>query len=114
MQLPNQALQKVEAQRLSKAVEGYTKGDYTIRVTRNTEESVEGFVKNGDGIEYAVSLTPHRVFCSCKDSMFRHTVCKHATVLALYVIRNPQLKEKKEARPYNLNLVKTRKGFASA
>lgn len=90
MQLANQALQKVEAGRLGKAVEGYTKGDYTIRVTRNTEEAVEGFVKNGDGVEYSVTLTPHRVFCSCKDSIFRHTVCKHAAVLALHVIRNPQ------------------------
>jgi len=90
MQLATHTLAKVETGRLSKAVDGYTKGLCDIRVTRNTEESVEGFVKNGDNIEYSVALTPHRVFCSCKDSMFRHTICKHATVLALHVIRHPQ------------------------
>lgn len=89
MQLATHTLSQVEASRLQKAVEGYVAGAFTIRVTRSTEEAIEGFVTNGDSVEYSIAITPHRVFCSCRDSMFRHQVCKHATVLALHVIRTP-------------------------
>ena len=64
-------------------------------------------MKNGDNVEYSVVLTPSRTFCSCKDSMFRHTVCKHATALALHTIRNPQV-ARKEEQPVNLTLGKMR------
>lgn len=87
--LATQTLGKVEAGRLQKAVEGYTSGAFTVRLTRNEEEALEGFITNGDGAEYSVAITPRRTFCSCKDSMFRHSTCKHAVVLALHVIRNP-------------------------
>lgn len=90
MQLATHTLAHVEAQRLQKAVDGYVSGAFTIRVTRNTEDAIEGFVTNGDKVEYSVAITPHRMFCSCKDSMFRHKICKHSVALALHVIRNPQ------------------------
>src|SRR5262249_41312717 len=107
-------LATVEKGRLAKAVEGYATGAYSITLAAQSEQEIRGFVANGDGKEYGVVLTPERAFCSCKDSMFRHTTCKHAVVLALHVIRTPKGEEKEEtaeAKPYNLSLVKARKGF---
>jgi hypothetical protein len=64
------------------------------------------------GTEYGVVLTPKRAFCSCKDSLVRHTICKHAVILALHVIRTPQTEaEMAVTRPVNLSLGKIRKGF---
>src|ERR1041385_5704506 len=98
-------LATVEPQRLLKATEGLVNGAFTITVTRSEEDSLEGFVKNGDNVEYAVAITPARVFCSCKDSMFRHSICKHSVALMLYAIRNPQVTKKGETAP-NLKLGK--------
>src|SRR5262249_24832496 len=91
-------LATAEPGRLLKATEGIAAGAYTITVTGQSEAEVSGFVANGDGKQYGVVLTAARAFCSCPDSMFRHTVCKHAVVLALHAIRNPQT-EAAEERP---------------
>lgn len=106
-------LAQVEPSRLQKAVEGFVSGVYTITPTGQTETEVRGFVANGDGMQYGVVLTEGRAFCSCKDSMFRHSICKHAVVLALHVIRAPKAEAEAE-RPFNLQLGKARKGFAFA
>lgn len=106
-------LATVEKGRLAKAVEGYTAGAYSITVTGQSEAEVSGFVANGDGQQYGVVLTPDRVFCSCKDSIFRHTTCKHAVVLSLHVIRTPR-EAKAEERPVSLKLGKVRPGFVFA
>jgi predicted nucleic acid-binding Zn finger protein len=112
--LTHSILATVEKGRLQKAVEGLVSGAYTITVTGQSEAEVSGFVANGDGTQYGVVLTEARAFCSCPDSMFRHTVCKHAAGLALHVIRTPRAETVEEVRPVNLSLVKTRKGFAFA
>ena len=110
--LTQSVLAKVEPGRLAKTVEGYTAGAYAVTLAAQSDAEIRGFVANGDGQEYGVVLTPDRAFCSCKDSMFRHTTCKHAVVLALHVIRTPKAEEKEaEERPVNLSLVKARKGF---
>jgi hypothetical protein len=75
---------------------------------------VRGFVANGDGTQYGVVLTEGRAFCSCKDSMFRHTICKHAVVLALHVIRSPKAETEEEARPVNLKLGKMRPAWVAS
>jgi len=105
-------LATVEPQRLLKATEGFVSGAYTITVTGQREAEVSGFVANGDGQEYGVVLTHGRAFCSCPDSMFRHTTCKHAVILALHVIRTP--KAEAEQRPVSLKLGKARPGFVFA
>jgi hypothetical protein len=111
-------LVKVEKGRLYKAVEGLASGAYTITVTGQGEAEVRGFVANGDGREYGVVLTRGQAFCSCKDAIYRRSVCKHAVALALSVIRNPQVQEARaEGRPAaestpDLRLVKTRPGWA--
>jgi hypothetical protein len=121
--LTTQILATVEPMRLLKATEGLVSGAYTITVLAQSEAEIRGFVKNGDGIEYAVELTPARAFCSCKDAMFRHTTCKHAVALALYAIRHPQTGAKPQEEPteppagwigetWNLTLTRTRPGFA--
>ena len=108
-------LAKVEPGRLAKAVEGYTADDYLITFVSQSDTEIRGFVANGNGKEYGVVLTEARAFCSCPDSMFRHTICKHAVVLALHVIRTPKGEAKEEEeQPVDLNLVKTRTGFAFA
>src|SRR5215813_11419065 len=113
--LTHSILAAVEKGRLAKAVEGYTAGAYAITLTGQTEAEVSGFVVNGDGTQYGVVLTEDRTFCSCPDAMYRKSVCKHAVLLALYVIRTPKTEEKEqtgtEEKSYNLTLVKTRKGF---
>lgn len=109
-----QILAAVEAGRLQKAVDGLVKGAYAITLASQTEEEIRGFVANGDGKQYGVVLSEGQAFCSCPDAMYRKGICKHAVALALYTIRNPQGKAepKEEAKPYNLSLAKTRKGFA--
>jgi uncharacterized Zn finger protein len=104
-------LATVEPGRLQKAVEGLVSGAYAITVTGQSEAEVSGFVANGDGTQYGVVLTAARAFCSCPDAMFRHTVCKHAVVLALHVIRTPKGETKAEERPVNLKLGKVRPGW---
>jgi len=107
-------LAKVEPGRLQKAVEGLVSGAYSITVTGQSEAEVSGFVANGDGQQYGVVLTEARAFCSCPDSIYRKSLCKHSVILALHVIRTPKAEAVEEERPVNLNLVKTRKGFAFA
>ena len=105
-------LAKVDPGRLQKAVEGLVSGAYTITVTGQSEAEVRGFVTNGDGKQYGVVLTEEHAFCSCPDAMYRKAVCKHATVLALHVIRTPKMEANEEEQPVNLKLGKVRKGFA--
>lgn len=109
-------LAKVEAGRLQKAVEGVVSGAYRITVAQQTETEVRGFITNGDGREYGVVLSEGQAFCSCKDAMYRHGICKHAVALALYTIRNPktEAKEEETPKPVNLKLAKARPGFAFA
>ena len=73
-------LEKVEGQRLQKAVEGLVSGAYTITVTEQSETEIRGFVANGDGKQYGVVLSEGQAFCSCPDAMYRKVVCKHARV----------------------------------
>jgi predicted nucleic acid-binding Zn finger protein len=114
-----QVLAKVEGQRLQKAVEGLVRGAYRITVVLQSEAEVRGFVANGDGKEYGVVLSKGQGFCSCKDAIYRKSICKHAVALALYVIRNPEPQSEAEeeataTKPVNLKLTKTRPGFAFA
>jgi hypothetical protein len=88
--IATQVLAKVEAQRLQKAVEGLVSGAYAITLASQSETELRGFVTNGDGTQYGVVLTEGQAFCSCKDAIYRKGICKHAVVLALYAIRNPQ------------------------
>lgn len=112
-------LAKVETGRLQKAVEGLVAGAYTIVPTSQTEAEIRGFVTNGDGKEYGVVLTEAKAFCSCRDAMFRHGVCKHAVILALHAIRNPQAEAtpvaeaKEERAPVDLRLAKVRAEWSS-
>ena len=111
-------LAQVEPGRLAKAAEALAANTYAIRFTRQHETEIRAFIANGDGREYGCTLTAHGAFCSCPDSMYRHTLCKHAALLALAVIRAPKAEEPthadstEEPQTYNLTLVKTRKGFA--
>jgi len=93
-----QVLAKVEAGRLGKAVEGLVSGAYKVTVTEQGETEIRGFVANGDGKEYGVVLAEGQAFCSCKDTMYRKGICKHAVALALYTIRSPQAPEPQTAR----------------
>jgi hypothetical protein len=50
---------------------------------------VRAFVPGLGGSSYAVVLTPRGSYCSCKDAMYRATICKHAVLLALLALRAP-------------------------
>jgi hypothetical protein len=108
-------LQQVEPSRLLKATEGLVHNAYQITVTEQSEAELRGFVMNDDGKEYGVVLTEAKAFCSCRDAMFRHAVCKHAVILALHTIRNPQTEAEAQdetPRPFNLKLAKVRPSAA--
>ena len=107
-------LATVEKGRLAKAAESYAAGAYDVTLASQSDAEIRGFVASGDGKQYGLVLTPERVFCSCPDSIFRHTVCKHAVVLALHVIRTPKEEAIEEARPVSLKLGKVRQGFVFA
>ena len=92
-------IQSVDSQRLQRAVNAYSSGDYTITVTNHDEQGVWGYLKNGSSTEYGVVLTEKELFCSCPDRMYRHLVCKHMVVLALHTLRTlPQEKVAEEKR----------------
>src|SRR5713226_10489255 len=119
MHVATTILAKVDGQRLQRAVDGLVSGTYTITLTGQSEQEIRGFVANGDGKEYGVVLSEGHAFCSCKDAMYRKVVCKHAVALALHAIRNQRTEQPaaptepaEEPAPYDLKLVKTRKGFA--
>src|SRR5262245_12380548 len=96
-------LAKVEPGRLLRATEGLVHGTYEVTVTEQSEKEIAGFVTHDEGPRYATVLTADRVYCSCPDAMFRHSICKHAVVLALHVIRTPQGEAVvEEPRPMNL------------
>ena len=87
MSVATAVLAKVEAGRWQKAVEAWASGAYTISITGQSEQEVRGFVANGDGKEYGVTLAEGRSFCGCRDHMFRGGICKHMLALALHVTR---------------------------
>src|SRR5215831_2203215 len=88
-------LQQVSPDRLQKAVNALAESSMSITLTRQTPPEVRALLKNGDGFEYGITLTEALTTCSCKDSLYRGTICKHAAAVALYVLRGPQ--PKKEA-----------------
>jgi len=102
-------LAKADGKRLEKAVSGFVSGAYEVTVTRRSEGEIRGFVKNGDGKEYGVALTEgEQGFCSCKDALYRGVTCKHAVILALYVIRHPQEQPLEGEHKPDLRLAKVR------
>ena len=67
-------------------------------------------MNNGTGKEYGVTLTETDVFCSCPDALYRGVTCKHATALALVILRMPQEEPTEERKP-DLKLAKVRQGY---
>jgi uncharacterized Zn finger protein len=77
-------------------------------------------VKKGNDKEYGCTVTAAGAFCSCPDALYRGGICKHAVVLALYVVRNPlhdladqTQTQPEEQRPYNLKLGRVSPNFVS-
>ena len=85
-------LARVEDQKFHKAVEGIRNGAYQMTITRRTPEEVRGFVKKNDGKEYGCTITEVGAWCSCPDALYRGGICKHAVVLALDVLRTPEIR----------------------
>src|SRR5262245_13130669 len=94
-------LQHVTVDRLQKAVTALAEGSLTITLTGQTADEIRALVKNGEGKEYGVVLTETKVFCSCADALYRGSICKHATTLALALLRG-EIKEAKSARTIHL------------
>jgi hypothetical protein len=103
--ITTQILAKVDNNRLQRAVDGVASNAYTIILAHQDEHEIRGFVANGDGHDYGVVLSEGQAFCGCKDSVYRKVVCKHATALALYAIRNPYEGRQAERKP-SLKLAK--------
>src|SRR5262245_51319115 len=80
-------LQQVSTDRLQKAVNALADGSLQMTLTRTTENEIRALVKNGDGQEYGCTLTETLTTCSCKDALYRGSVCKHVTTVALHLLR---------------------------
>jgi uncharacterized Zn finger protein len=110
--IANHTRARVDTDRLQRGVEGLASGAYAITVTRFTDDEISAQVANGDGKSYPVTLTAIRSFCGRSDSQFRGKTCKHATALALYVIRTPKTAMQVEMpSPPDLTLKKQRPGW---
>ncbi len=72
-----------------------------MTLTRQTEAEIRALVKNGEAKEYGVTLTEAGVFCSCPDALYRGSICKHPTTLALAVLRG-EMQEAKSTRTIHL------------
>ena len=96
-------LQQVSIDRLQRAVTALADGSLTMTLTRQTEAEIRALVKNNEGKEYGVTLTEAGVFCSCPDALYRGSICKHATTLALAILRG-EIKEAKSTRTIHLAL----------
>ena len=94
-------LRQVTTDRLQRAVTALADGSLTMRLTRQTEAEIRALVKNGETKEYGVTLTEAGVFCSCPDALYRGSICKHATTLALAVLRG-EMQEAKSTRTIHL------------
>src|SRR5262245_29962858 len=84
-------LQQVSIDRLQKAVALLAEGSVTVTLTRQTETEIRALVKNGEGKEYGVTVIETGAFCSCPDALYRRVPCKHGALLALSVLRRPQV-----------------------
>src|SRR5262245_52798334 len=94
-------LQHVSTDRLQKAINALVEGSLTMTLTRQTGDEIRALVRNGEGKEYGVTLTEAQVFCSCPDALYRGSICKHATTLALAMLRG-DVKEAKSTRTIHL------------
>jgi len=105
-------LQHVSTDRLQRAVNALSDASLTVTLTRQTEREIRALVKNGDDKEYGVTIVETGVFCSCPDALYRGVACKHATVVALFVLRLPQEQQPQEAdhKP-DLKLTRVRPGY---
>lgn len=87
-------LRQVSLDRLQRAVNAVVENTASVTLTRTTDTEIRALVRNGEGHEYGVTLTEASVFCSCRDALYRGQVCKHATLLALMLLRTiPPTKE---------------------
>jgi hypothetical protein len=85
-------LKHVLSDRLQRAVYGFADSRLAVALTRQSDSEIRALVKNGNGSEYGITLTEAITTCSCKDSLYRGTVCKHAVTVALHVLRTSQPK----------------------
>ena len=92
-------LQHVSLDRLQKAAEGLATHTYTITLTHTSEREMRGFVANGEGKQYGAVPSEGQSFCSCPDSMYRQTTCKHQVALALSALRQPEAREEPASPP---------------
>ena len=76
-------LRETTPDRHQKAVQGLRDGTLTVTLTRQTDAEIRALVRNGDGIEYGVTLTNAGAFCSCKDALYRGVTCKHALAVCI-------------------------------
>src|SRR5215470_5659808 len=105
-------LQQVSIERLQKAVALLAEGSFMITLTRQTETEIRALVKNGETKEYGVTLTETGAFCSCPDALYRGVACKHATVVALFVLRLPREPQPAgEDHKPDLKLTRVRSGY---
>jgi SWIM zinc finger len=80
-------LRSASPERHQLAVRGLRDGTLSITIACRTEQEIRALVKNGDGLEYGVNLSDRGNFCSCKDALYRGTICKHQIALCVHVLQ---------------------------
>ena len=92
-------MQQVSLERLQRAVCGLADGSITVSLTRQSERELRALVTNGDSKEYGVTITETLTTCSCKDALYCGEICKHATAVAVHVLRSAPATLEKPASP---------------
>ena len=69
------------------AVRGLRDGTLKITIAHQSETELRAIVKNGEDVEYGVTLSDRGNFCSCKDALYRGATCKHQLALCVFVLQ---------------------------
>ena len=75
-------LREASIERHNAGARGFKDGTFAVTLTKQSEREIRALVRNGDHVEYGVTLTEHGPFCSCKDALYRGTICKHAVAVS--------------------------------
>jgi len=113
---------QADPERTLRALAMVDSGGYRVTVSEVGSDVVKATVgkRIGKGFggqpvfqPYLVTLTGTATSCTCPDATYRGKVCKHQTLVALHVIRNPQEEPSEVEHKPNQRLAKVREGFYS-
>jgi SWIM zinc finger len=80
-------LKEADPTRYQRAVQGLRGRSITVTIARHTKQEIRAIVKNGDGREYRCVLADDHAVCSCGDSFYRGSTCKHCLAVVVSLLQ---------------------------